>query len=131
MISNSYRAAAFCAASFLVLSAVTARGQSPGFEVTTMGRVTCKQWLSSPTDQHDGEIWLLGYLSGLNKKDRYPLQIGVKDAENLFVREVHSICDNGPALTLEHIAGSVYERLQQGVYDNVLKSPGPDIHSPK
>jgi hypothetical protein len=131
MISGYYGTLACCTASFFILSAVAAQGQSADLEITTMGRATCAKWLSAPTDQHDGEIWLLGYLSGLNKKDPYPLKIGTKNAEDVFLREVHSICDKGPNLTLEHIGASIYERFQQGVFDNILKTPGPDIDSPK
>lgn len=82
-----------------------ARSQSS--EAWIFGTIRCATWLSSPTYEEQGKLWILGYWSGMNvfHEDR---MVGHQvDPEDIF-GEVRKICILRPTEALALAVREVY-----------------------
>jgi len=80
---------------------------SQSSEAWIFGTVRCATWLSSPTYEEQGKLWILGYWSGMNvfHEDR---MVGHQvDPEDIF-GEVRKICILRPSEALALAVREVY-----------------------
>jgi hypothetical protein len=103
--------AAIIFAAVLVLG-LCGEAWSQSSEAWIFGTVRCATWLSNPTFEEQGELWILGYWSGMNvfHEDR---MVGHQvDPEDIF-GEVRKICILRPtealALAVREVYGTITE----------------------
>jgi hypothetical protein len=73
-----------------------------------IGTVSCANWLSTPFNQNEGNIWILGYWSGRNDENTVNHNVGIDTDAQGIIGEVRKICVERPSLTLLKASGTAY-----------------------
>jgi hypothetical protein len=91
---------------------VSDTNRSRDVEVFGIGSSTCANWRSSVAREREGEAWLLGYWSGLNRMNAITSVVGAKAEGFGIVKEVARVCEDNGTLTLEDATYEAYVNLQ-------------------
>jgi hypothetical protein len=95
---------------------MSAQAQTPDDIMANMGRPSCRAWLSSTANEHDGESWLYGFWSGFNQATQQKINIGPNSNVDLMIAEMKTICKAEPSSTLVAAALRVVEMSRQGIF---------------
>lgn len=76
-----------------------------------VGTLNCGQWLRTPNNEHVGEQWILGFVTGINTYGTRRGNVGAFGGQLGVINEVRGICQYQPALPLQDAAGRAYNTL--------------------
>jgi hypothetical protein len=101
-----------CALPLTCMCIGSASAQSSSSNVILgIGSLSCANWLSSPPNIHDGEMWILGYWSAVNDLNGFHLPPHT-DADVIW-GETKKICMDEPSTTVAGAVARVYFQFQQ------------------
>jgi hypothetical protein len=98
------------AALFLATGAAHAPAEESKVPVLVFGfgRGSCASWSK---DQMQGDVWILGFWSGMNAA--YTATTGENTEGPGILAEVRKVCQGKPSLSLSEASLQVYDRFQQ------------------
>ena len=77
------------------------------------GTKSCGYWLSNPSNKFEGEVWILGFWSGINVGSPMTRMVGkTTDAQGILAG-VEKVCDDDPAQELITAVISLHHELAQ------------------
>jgi hypothetical protein len=97
-------------AALLIHTADTTRPRD--VEVFGIGSSACAYWRSNDAREREGQAWLLGYWSGLNRMNGLTGIVGSTAEGAGILREVVKVCGDNSVLTLEDATYQAYLNLQ-------------------
>lgn len=76
------------------------------------GIYSCGSWLSTPARVQEGEVWIMGYWSGLNRANPQGRTVGRSTDADGLIGEVRKVCEEQPSMKLIDAATQAYVKLQ-------------------
>jgi hypothetical protein len=81
-------------------------------QIYGIGSDTCVNWKSDPRREREGDAWLLGYWSGLNRINSVNGLVGAKAGGEGVIAAVSRVCGRNPGATLEDATYGAYALMQ-------------------
>jgi hypothetical protein len=101
-----------CIFGFATSSAGAATPLTAAWQVG-IGRMSCAHWLSSPQSASEGEVWIMGYWTGVNVVNDKNHMVGSHTDADAIFGETKKICTNEPSSVLSDAVARVYYQFQQ------------------
>jgi hypothetical protein len=77
------------------------------------GRSSCASWLSHPEFERDGDQWIVGYWTAMNKYNKQNSEVGSRSDPEGILGEIKKICLAEPSSVLDDVVGRVYKRFEE------------------
>jgi trans-2-enoyl-CoA reductase len=77
-----------------------------------MGQQSCASWPETATSERDGENWVMGYWSGLNRFSSRNGLVGVRAGGEDIIAEVKKVCADHPSTNLNDATLVVYSAME-------------------
>ena len=96
-----------------VAHSTTALSDAGFFYAYGIGKLSCANWLSQPENTLEGQAWLFGYWSGLNRMNPQNSSVGSRSDPPGIVGEIEKICRAEPSTGLYEAVQRVYDQFSQ------------------
>lgn len=81
-------------------------------QIYGIGSETCASWKSDPSREREGDAWLLGYWSGLNRINSASGVVGENAGGEGIIAAVGRMCGRNPGATLGDATYGAYAAMQ-------------------
>jgi hypothetical protein len=99
------------AAILFFASILPAAAEEPTVMVFGIGTASCAMWMSEPQLETEGQVWILGYWSGINMVNGS--MVGHSTDGLGIIERVKEACRADPALRLANAVGNVRAEFRE------------------